>query len=339
MVVAASTCAHCENVVAPHQGPRAARHYEFPVMQAAEALVMVGQGVSYTETADRMRVRSSRGRFDQGAQLIANWVEVLAPVVAAEWAVTSWPETVVCDSTWFDVTNSWTKTTTRAFNVHAVYGYDAGQATGRTLLLRATPTTTQHDWADTARSFPGTPAMVVCDNDGAIFPGVSSVWNGTFFKLCEHHLRELAIKRLRSYGHTSFGDQMMGLLNDAFKSLQGWQAFKNAATGVTLQQWINDYDGWITEQTRRRATLPQHHSTGAIDEVLSSVRTVMEQRAFCYRNAERTNRMLELVRLRLNRCDDPIRYAAAIRTFLDEHDGQLPRQGLVRDKLGVPSLR
>jgi hypothetical protein len=50
------------------------------VQQGADALVLVGCGVSYSETADRLRVKSRRGRFEQCAQLVANWVEVLGPV-------------------------------------------------------------------------------------------------------------------------------------------------------------------------------------------------------------------------------------------------------------------
>ena len=79
------SCDFCENNVATHQGPRVAHRYEFPVAQAAAALIMVGQGVSYTETADRMRARSQRDRFDRGAQLVCNWTEVLGPVVAQEY--------------------------------------------------------------------------------------------------------------------------------------------------------------------------------------------------------------------------------------------------------------
>lgn len=64
----------------------------------------------------------------------------------------------------------------------------------------------------------------------------------------------------------------------------------------------------------------------------------MEPRAFCYRNAVRTNRMLELVRLRLDRADDPLAYAAAIRAHLDANGGRLTRQGSIRDQRGQYSL-
>lgn len=108
------------------RGPSGGLEVRLPGRQAASALVMVGQGVSYTEAADRLRARNRRDRFAGGAQLVANWVEVLAPVVAARHAEAAWPETVVLDSTWFMVTNTTMGTTTRAFSVLGAYGYEAG---------------------------------------------------------------------------------------------------------------------------------------------------------------------------------------------------------------------
>jgi len=49
--------------------------------------------------------------------------------------------------------------------------------------------------------------------------------------------------------------------------------------------------------------------------------------------------MLELVQLRLNRCDDPALFARAIRTILDNNGGKLGGQGTVRDLAGHPSLQ
>ena len=125
------------------------------------------------------------------------------------------------------------------------------------------------------------------------------------------------------------------LLNEAFHTPKDWRAFKAGVGGGGVE----NYDDVLTEQVRMRAKMPDHHSTGAIDEELARVREFMEPQAFCYRNAERTNRLLELVRLRLNRCDDPLIYARAIRAHLDAHDGRLGRQGEARDPRGYESLR
>lgn len=184
--------------------------------------------------------------------------------------------------------------------------------------------------------------MVVCDEEGGLIAAVVSAWPSTFIKSCEHHLRANAIAELKTFRRSGFGDPLMGLLNGAFATPAGWAAFRDAAwqsTGASMQEWLRSHDAWISEQAKRRSTLPQHHSTGAIEPVIGEVREFMAPRAYCYRNAERTNLMLELVRLRLNRLDDPDRYAQAIREHLDANDGQLPTQGQIRDPRGVYSLR
>ncbi|MDF1597738.1 MAG: hypothetical protein P1T08_16785 [Acidimicrobiia bacterium] len=333
------SCDHCENTVASHEGPRVAHRYEFPVAQAAAALVMIGQGVSYTETADRMRARNFRDRFDGGAQLVCNWAEILGPVVVSEYTETEWPETVVLDATWFMVTNKRTGDTTRAFSVLGAHGYPEGHKRGRCWMLRATPTRTARDWENVLRSLPGEPKMVICDEDAAIIAAVSKVWPDAFIKRCEHHLRESVIKKMAPYGLTAYGSPEMELLNDGFHSSKSWRAFKKKVSGAGVEDWIVRREEVIGEQVRLRGRLPQHHSTGALDEDLARVREFMEPRAFCYRNAERTNRLLELVRLRLSRCDDPLIYARAIRKHLDSNGGKLGKQGTIRDKAGHPSLR
>ena len=339
LVAEAGACDHCENPVAAHQGPRVAHGYQFPVAQAAAALAMVGQGVSYTEAADRARVRSRRSRRDAGAQMVANWVEVLGPVVSAPYAEQSWPESLVLDSTWFMVTNRRTGGTSLAFQVLGAYGYPLGERRGRTWALRASPQGRQADWEALLRSLPGVPRLVVCDDDRAIRNAVAAVWPTTTVKLCEHHLRARALDKMKPYRMTAYGHPMMELLNDAFRDATGWNAFKAAATPVQLNAWASSVDAQVSAQVALRATLPQHHSTGALDEVLAKVREFMEPRAFCYRNAERTNRMLELVRLRLNRTDDPVTYASAIREHLAANGGRLARQGSIRDPRGHYSLR
>lgn len=181
--------------------------------------------------------------------------------------------------------------------------------------------------------------MVICDEDDSIMNAVTEVWPNAFIKHCEHHLRESVMREMERYGLTAFGGREMELLNEAFHSLKDWRAFKKGVSGVGVEEWVESYDDVVTEQVRRRAQMPGHHSTGAVDEELARVREFMAPRAFCYRNAERTNRLLELVRLRLNRCDDPLVYARAIRAHLGAHGGRLGRQGVVRDTQGHVSLR
>lgn len=75
----------------------------------------------------------------------------------------------------------------------------------------------------------------------------------------------------------------------------------------------------MRRQTARRSSLPAHYSTGALEPKLAEVRAILERRKWTFRNRERMNILLELVRLRLNRCDDPRRWSQLIRAHIDKH--------------------
>lgn len=321
-------------------GPLVARRYEFPVKEAAHALILVGQGMSYTEAANRARVDRGRASREAVAQLVANWVETLGPVVCAPHRVTHWPETVVLDSTNFIVTNAHTGERSQAFAILGAWGYEAGETTGRALALWASPLARGANWLEFLARAEGEPRLVVSDGSTTIEGAVARAWPGAYHKLCEHHLYELAKGHLRTYGRSSFGSTEMALLNAAFQSVSDWRAFRRVVRELTtLDAWAGSLDSAVTDQARRRKSLPDHHSTGALDAALQRVRDIVKPRAFCYRNAERTNRMLELVRLRLNLADNAEHYARSIRQHLDAGGGRLVRQGAIRDRRGAPLLR
>src|SRR5512135_409228 len=58
----ADDCEHCEREVGFHEGPHAARKYHFVARGVAEALVMVGAGSTYRDTALVARERAKRLR-------------------------------------------------------------------------------------------------------------------------------------------------------------------------------------------------------------------------------------------------------------------------------------
>ncbi len=81
--------------------------------------------------------------------------------VRSPLAQTSWPETIVCDSTnyfYFDLASR-----TQAFAVLAVWDYEARSTRGRLRARHATHTVKNRDWAELFEQLPGTPALVVCD--------------------------------------------------------------------------------------------------------------------------------------------------------------------------------
>lgn len=90
-------------------------------------------------------------------------------------------------------------------------------------------------------------------------------------------------------------------------------------------------DAQARAQTSWRSRLPAHHSNAAAENLLDDVRSIIEGREFSFRNKVRTNRMLELVRLRLNHRADELVFARTLRAALEA--GQLPGHQLqCRDK-------
>ena len=88
-------CEHCERPVERREGPKAPRHYQFVARGIAEALHAVGAGASYRRASLVSRDRAHRFRFDRETgelresdhgQLVADWVELFAPVSSSVFA-------------------------------------------------------------------------------------------------------------------------------------------------------------------------------------------------------------------------------------------------------------
>ena len=331
-------CTSCDSPLGRHQGPAVARRYEFPVGEVALALQRVGRLMSYTEAAQRCRARTERGG-KVSAQLVGNWVEVFGPVVAARHAVDSWPETVVLDSTPFSAT---TPTGYReVFHVLCAWGYDAGSAKGRCVALVASTRRNGAAWKAMLSAKRGQPRLLVADKDEGLLSGATQAWPTVIWRRCHWHLRQNLDRQLAAYGiHPGSSHELVTLADGALRGAEGWRAFADAVDrhgGVGLVTWTASAGKDLADEFAA-ATLPKHYSNGAAEKVLNAIKGTIARRAFCYRNAERTNRFLELVRLAQNRQDDLELYAADIRRHLSE-GGALDRQLQIRDPRGRPSLR
>lgn len=340
VLTATASCPACDTRLKPHQGPALARRYEFGVTDVATALVRVGRGMSYTEAAQRCRAQSRRGGR-VSAQLVGNWVEVFAPVVATRYAEATWPETVACDSTPFFAPTPGNPSQ-EVFSVFVLWGYEQGAREGRAVAIVASTRRNSGAWAKVFSSKRGQPTMLVSDGDQGILAG-AAVWPGTVWRPCRWHLRQNLDRQLAAYNisTTPANPHPIGLLAaKAFLDLLHWQAFARAVRthgGVNLVRWVTQTEPALLAEFAA-GPLPRHYSNGAAEEALKDIRPVIEPRAFCYRNAERTNRMLELFRLRLNHWDNVNRYAADIRHYVTG-GGPLSPQMQIVDPKGQPSLR
>ncbi len=329
---AESVCWECDNPVARHEGPVAPSEFEYLVREVAGALVSVGQGMTYTEAAVRARRLADRARLDRdeapkptpkNGQTVSEWVGEFAPVVAARYEETEWPETIVCDSTRFLYTNSWTGRSKQLFCVLAVWGYPAGDPVGRLWRLSAGPTQGRDAWAELLSELPGRPKLVVCDRDYGIIGGVQKHWgrgkNAVPHHLCEHHMFARAVAAL-DRDHIPFEDHLHDLVKDAFHSLAGWEAFDQAVCSdprtPATRKWVKHWRKRMRAQTARRATLPPHYSNGAVEAPLRTIAAMLDRRKFAFRNRARMIALLGLVRLRFLRADNERAYAEDIRAHL-----------------------
>ena len=100
-------CDQCERHLERREGPKAPRHYQFVARGIAEALVAVGAGDTYMQASRVARDRARRFRFDPltgevresaDGQLVADWVELFAPVLYEPDGATAWPVEGSCGS-------------------------------------------------------------------------------------------------------------------------------------------------------------------------------------------------------------------------------------------------
>ena len=93
-------CEHCERHLDRREGPKAPRNYHFVARGIAEALLAVGAGATYMQASRVARDRARRFRVDSETgelresdhgQLVADWVELFAPVVFEPHRPAFWP--------------------------------------------------------------------------------------------------------------------------------------------------------------------------------------------------------------------------------------------------------
>lgn len=346
-VISAGTCDTCGTEVAPHLGPVTGRGYDFPVREVAAAFLAVGGGSSYQRAAVRVRAAAGRGLLEGpwGGNTVAEWVDALAPVVVADQAETTWPETLVLDATRFSVTNRRTGDRSVAFSVLGAYGYPApGQGPPRVWALAAYHRSREQEWADFLQKLDTKtpPRLVIVDGGAEAANAVEQVWPPApspsfpipFISRCEHHLRANARGALRDDRVDHWGSNPMTALNDAFRSPDGWEKFVETTQRPKLvhaRTWTRNNDEVVRTQTAVRRLLPDHHSTAALDAHLGTVRDYLDARSFVLRNKARTTLLLELIRLNLNGTDNERRYTEVLRSHLDANNGHAPRQRLSYD--------
>ena len=356
-----NACEVCERDVGLHEGPHAARNYQFVARGIAEALVAVGAGSTYRDAALVARERAKRlrvgpggePRFSRPGSLVMDWVEVFAPVVFESYRPHAWPASgsLLLDDLPFKVRDTESGRYRIAFRIFAAMGYEHERP--KLWRLEAFTSKSQPDWETFLGRLEGAPPRVVCDNDHGLTRAVRARFPNAELYLCEWHLRhalERLMGKLRTEEpqHQETIDELLGDTEAAFTGPSFWAPFTERchAAGIPrLSDWLNTTGRIVADQFNRRRLRWQRPaatplSTSPLDGFINPIRASIQPRAYGLKNRERTNRMLMLMQLHANHQDDENAYIRHIRGCLEANAGRptIARRGIV-DTGGPASLR
>ncbi len=355
-------CEACERAVHPHEGPHAARHYQFVARGIAEALQAVGAGATYRQAGLRARERARRLRADpetgklrstRHGQLVMDWVEVFAPVVFEAHRPSAWPAigSLLLDDLPFSVRDPATGRFRIAFKVFCAVGFEHDRP--KLWRLQAFPEATQANWEAFLRELDGAPARVVCDNHSGLNGAVRAAFPDAELYLCEWHLRH-ALERLMDKIHRSEPEHRAAIdalrprVEAAFTGPSFWRPFvrdAHAADIPRLSSWLESTGRVVEDQFARRGlsslrAIDTPLSTSPMDGLTRPIRDALHPRRYGLKNQERTNGLLGLMQLHANRRDDASAYAKDIRAWLEANRGRPGvRRRAVTDRSHQPSLR
>jgi hypothetical protein len=358
-------CEQCERHLERHEGPKAPRHYHFVARGIAEALVAVGTGATYMQASRVARDRARRFRVDgetgqvresDHGQLVADWVELFAPVVFEPHRPAFWPPegSLLLDHLPFrvralDANGKRILAGRVAFDVFCAVGYQAGKPR----LWRAEAFTSAHpaNWSAFLGALPGEPKRIVCDAHGGMLRAIEERWPAVELHQCEWHLQHALDRLLAKEIRSNPGEELEGLREGAEGALTGpsfWRAFVGAvkvAENESLDRWIAVNDPILERQFARRgrssdrpADMPL--TTAALEQLARPITAALYPRRYTLKNRERLNRLLMLMQLHVNGQDDVQSYTRTIRSWLEANSGRpTARRRAIADPAGVPSLR
>jgi hypothetical protein len=358
-------CEHCERRVDRREGPKAPRHFQFVARGIAEALQAVGAGASYMRASRVARDRARRFRFDLQTgelresvhgQLVADWVELFAPVVFRAHRPAAWPVegSLLLDHLPFriralDAGGRRIPAGRVAFDVFCAVGYRAGKPR----LWRAEAFTTAHpaNWSAFLAALPGDPRRIVCDAHGGILQAVQERWPEAELHQCEWHLQHALERLLRKELRSNPSEELKELAPRVEGALVGpnfWSQFVRVARMAendSLDRWIAVNSPVIEAQFARREPswsrppdMPL--TTAALEQLTRPIIAALYPRRYALKNRERLNRLLMLLQLHINGQDDVQAYAKAIRLQLEANKGRpLQPRRAIADPAGSSSLR
>jgi hypothetical protein len=358
-LIAGGICESCEQEVPAHHGPPGARRYNFSARQVAAALMRVGSGSSYRmaaytarRDAQRFPVRANgRVRLTDHGQLVADWVEVFAPVVFEPHRRFEWPTTgsIVLDHLPLRVRTLNAHGRPKpggavAFDVFAAMGYDNDRPVF--VRLEAFPDASAANWVAFlgGGGLTGQPARVVTDGHDGTINAARLVWPEARMYRSEWHLMRSVEKKLiaaKVHGDAT----LMAQFRQAFVSRYWWEHFRVKVHRLKLpavDRQLDVVEPVIAECWRTRPELDDRRvnpiTSGGLERRMEPIGRWLEPRAHLLTNKRRLDRLLMLMQLHLDGFANHAAYTRAIRDWLSSRDGiAIGRRGLA-DRADALSL-
>lgn len=218
----------------------------------------------------------------------------------------------------------------------------------RPVLVRFMGGGDEESWLEFLRSLPGEPIWVVSDRDGAIENAVGRAWPSgrVTHYLSEVHLAK-NVGEAAQKDHVPAGDPLWELLEDVFGDPATFypQAEARAAQlkAMGVGKWLADNRDLVCQrQPAKRAAFPYHpRSSGATESSIAKFKTILKDRAHLFRNADRLDRLLALVRNDLARVADEPTYSRLVRAWFAARDGAkgAAEWAQLRDPVGTNSVQ
>lgn len=356
---ASHRCDSCATELEPWEGQPAPRDYGFTARHIAFALARVAAGASYRSTAAQVRELAHRelskdaGKTAKGnplppanqhGQLVADWVEVFAPVLWAAHAPAAWPARVALDEMTFKLTHTRDEVTSRhQFSVLAASGYgDRGRA--YIAAVEAVPRANRGAWRAFARRLDGQPEVAVTDG-GIVAAAAAASWPDAQLRRCEWHLGRNLLDSLPETVRKDPAHPLRALLTGALRTEEGWDAYArevvaHAASRRGFAGAVHRVQGFDRLVRDHIATRPAAgpHSTGQVEEFFRHLRQTIGDRAMRMSNKRRADALLLLLAAYRNGWVNEDRWAAVIHDRLLELRGQPPAQRRHTDRAAAPSL-
>lgn len=352
---AGQSCSECEATPVRDEGPLIAWNWDFAAREIAEALLLVGRGLSYRKTAAQLRLNARRYKVDAGdlpvpsryGGTVARYIDVFGPKVVDAVSHDRWPRILLLDALpvrarvldedgnkqkggealgAFLFASGYTEPVPQSLRPQRVAEGDA--VPWRLVGPKRHP----HLWhvevaggLDTAswRNFldqlDGEPEWVVTDGDDAVKAAVRDKWGDRpVLYSCEGHLLLNFKDAAKADGWAPVKAET--LFGDAFNNPDEWRAFigrlfSEPGKVANIAAWVGRRNDLVLKQMALRRR-GFPRGIGAMEASIKQAGEWIGDRRKVFQNVRRIDLTLALMRAQIAGHADVATYARAIREEL-----------------------